>query len=135
MSSKSGDRERQPHPEPVQRRVAAPAQQPHRRHRAARIVQLVLVLVGLDGEVVPEPLGLLVRVGVTADVHEQRRVVDDDLVLVGQPELICEPEGDQALAEHVLHRLPEPEVDPEGQRGHELRQPDLARRVTGGVRA
>jgi hypothetical protein len=76
-----------------------------------------------------------VGVGVAADVHEQRRVVHDDLVLVGQPELVREPQGDQALAEHVLHRLPEPEVDPEGQRGHELRQPDLARRVAGEVRA
>ena len=26
----------------------------------------------------------------------------------------------EALAQHVLHRLTEPEIDPEGQRGHEL---------------
>src|SRR5689334_1513437 len=31
-----------------------------------------------------------------------------------------EPQRDEALAEHVLHRLPEPEIDPERQRSDDL---------------
>src|SRR4030095_4589230 len=34
---------------------------------------------------------------------------------------------DQALPEHVLHRLAEPEIDPERERGHDLGQADTAR--------
>src|SRR5262249_5527922 len=36
-----------------------------------------------------------------------------------------DPERDPALAQDVLHRLPEPEVDAERQRGHQLCKADL----------
>ena len=62
--------------EAVQRRVArsraaaSPAAAPH-------AAELVVVLARLQRDVVAEPLRLLVRVGVAADVDQQRRVVDD----------------------------------------------------------
>ena len=88
-------------------------------------MQAVLVLVGLQPDVVPEPLGLLVRVGVAADVGQQRRVVDRDPRLLLDADVLREAQCDQALAEYVLHRLVEPEVDAQREGGHDLRQTDL----------
>ena len=62
-----------------------------------------------------------------ADVDEQRGVVDDRSLLLVEPDPLGEPQRDQALAQHVLHRLAEAEVDAERQRRDELRQPDRAR--------
>ena len=64
-------------------------------------------------------------VGVAADVDQQRRVVDDRALLLVEPDPLGEPQRDQALPQHVLHRLPEAEVDAERQRGDELREPDV----------
>jgi hypothetical protein len=88
-------------------------------------MQGVGVLVGLHRDVVAQPLRLLVRVGVTPHVDQQGCVVNRDPVVLSHADLLGEPERDQALPEHVLHRLTEPEVDPERQRGHELREPDV----------
>ena len=85
----------------------------------------MVVLDRLQRDVVAEPLGLLVGVGVAADVDEQGGVVDDRALLLVEPESLGQPQRDQALPQHVLHRLPEAEVDAERERGHELRQPDL----------
>ena len=60
------------------------------------------------------------------DVDEQGGVVDDRALLLVQPDTFGEPQRDQALPQHVLHRLPKPEVDPQGERRDELRKPDLA---------
>jgi hypothetical protein len=79
-----GEGELEPDPEPVQRRVAR-ADQPHRRQRAAHAAQLVRVLPGLERDVVAEPFRLLVRVGVTADVGQQRGVVNRHPVLLTGP--------------------------------------------------
>ena len=87
--------------------------------------QLVAVLDGLHRDVVAEPLRLLVRVGVTADVDEQGRVVDDRPLGLVEPDPLGEPQRDEALAQDVLHRLAEAEVDAERQRRDELRQPDV----------
>ena len=64
-------------------------------------------------------------VGVAADVDEQRGVVDDRALLLVEPDALGQPQRDQALPQHVLHRLPEAEVDAERERGHQLRQPNL----------
>ena len=85
----------------------------------------MVVLDRLEGDVVAEPLGLLVGVGVAAHVDEEGGVVDDRALLLVEPETLGEPQRDQALPQDVLHRLPEPEVDPERERGNELRQADL----------
>ena len=101
-------------PDPI-RRIAA--------SRRPRAPELVVVLDGLQRDVVAEPLRLLVRVGVAADVDEQRRVVDDRALVLVEPDALGEPERDQALPQDVLHRLPEAEVDAERERGDQLRQP------------
>ena len=61
-------------------------------------------------------------VGVAADADQQRRVVDDRARLLVQADPLCQPQGDQALAQDVLHRLAEAEVDAQRERCHQLRQ-------------
>ena len=75
--------------------------------------RLVLELRGLHRNVVAEPFRLLVGVGVTPDVHEQGRVIDRGALVFVEADLLGEPERDEALAQHVLHRLAEAEIDPE----------------------
>jgi hypothetical protein len=108
----------------VQRRVAG-AEEAHSRRRHAQAARRVVVLDRLHGDVVAEPLGLLVRVGVTADVDEQRRVVDDRPLPLVEPHPLGQPQRDQALTQDVLHRLTEAEIDPQRQRRNQLRQPDV----------
>ena len=113
---------------PTRKRCSGGLPAPSSRNPAAvarRPLQLVVVLARLQRDVVAEPLRLLVGVGVAADVDQQRRVVDDRPRLLVEPEPLGEPQRDQALAQHVLHRLPEAEVDPERQRRDELRQANL----------
>ena len=110
------EREREAEPEPVERRAPGP-ELPHSRRRHPQAPRLVVVLDRLEGDVIAEPLGLLVRVRMAADVDEQSRVVDDRPLLLVQPEPLGEPQRDQALSQHMLHRLPEAEVDPERERG------------------
>ena len=120
----AGDRELEPHPDAVQRRVAAPDQRHHRGDRA-HAPKVAVVLGGLERDVVAEPLRLLVRVGVAADVDEQRRVVDGGALGLLEPDPVGEPQRDHALAQHVLHRLAEAEIDAERERRDELREPHL----------
>ena len=61
----------------------------------------------------------------TPDVDEQRGVVDVRSPLLVEPDPLGQPQRDQALPQHVLHRLPEAEIHAERQRGDELRQPDV----------
>ena len=119
----AGEDEREAESEAVERR-APRAEAPHPRGCCAETAQLVLVLRRLERDVVAEPLRLLVGIGVAPDVHEERGVVHDCALLVVEPDPLRDPEGDEALAEHVLHRLPEPEIDAERQRGDELGQTD-----------
>ena len=121
----TGDGKREADPEAMQRWVAG-AESPHAGRRRAHAAGRVLVLAGLQRDVVAEPLRLLVGVGVTADVDEQRRVVDDGSLLLVEPEPLRESQRDQALAQNVLHRLAEAEVDPQRERRHQLRQADAS---------
>ena len=59
------------------------------------------------------------------DVDQQRRVVDARPLLLVEPHPLGQPQRDQALAQHVLHRLPEAQVDAERERRDELRQANL----------
>ena len=92
----------------------------------ATLTRLVVVLRRLQRDVVAEPLRLLVRVGVAADVDEERGVVDGRPVVVVEADALGEPQRDEALPQHVLHRLTEAEVDAERERGDELGQPNRA---------
>ena len=69
--------------------------------------------------------GLLVCVGVAADVHEQGGVVDGAAFAIVEADSIGDAQGDDALAEDVLHRLPEAEVDAQRQRRDELGEPHV----------
>ena len=117
-----GERELEADPEAVQRRVAD-ADQAHRRGRAGRRCRSSWsYLRRLERDVVAEPLRLLVGVGVAADVDEQRRVVDDEASLVVEADPLGQAQRDQALTQHVLHRLTEAEIDPQGQRRDQFGQ-------------
>jgi len=67
--------ELEPDAEAVQQRRAG-AEPPQPRDSAADAAQIVVVLAGLERDVIAEPPGLLVRVRVAADVGQQRGVVD-----------------------------------------------------------
>ena len=77
--------------------------------------------VGFEREVVPEPLRLLVGVDVTSHPREERGVVDRHALRLVQADALAQAHRDQALAEDVLHRLPQPEVGPQRQDREELR--------------
>src|SRR5829696_905593 len=64
--------------------------------------------VGLEGNVVAEPLSLLVGVREAAHPCEQSGVIEDLPRRLVETEAFTESQGDQALAQHVLHRLPQP---------------------------
>ena len=111
---------------PTRKRCNGGLPEPIRRIAAAidrALPELVVVLDGLQRDVVPEPLGLLVRVRVASDVDEQGRVVDDRALVLAEPDALGEPERDQALPQDVLHRLPETEIDAERERRDQLCQP------------
>jgi hypothetical protein len=108
----------------VERRVAG-AEQSQAGHVHPQAPQIVVVLDRLRGDVVAEPLGLLVGVRVAADVDEQRGVVDDRSLLLVQPERLREPQRDQALPQDVLHRLAEAEIDAKRQSGDQLGQSNV----------
>ena len=66
------------------------------------------------------------RVGVAADVDEQRGVVNDQPIFIAHAAEFGQPKRNLALTKHVFHRLTEAEVNPERERGHEFGEADLA---------
>ena len=119
-----GERELESEPKPVKRWVPG-ADEAHSRSGHPQTPRLVVVLDRLQGDVVAEPLGLLVGVGVAADVDEQGGVIDVGAPLFVEPDSFSQPQRDQALPQDVLHRLPETEVYAERERGHQLRQSNV----------
>ncbi len=115
--------ELEPNPEAVQRWLAG-AEERHAGGGPAQ-AESVLELGGLHGDVVAKPLGLLVRIRMAPDIDQESRVVDGRPRLLVESELFCQPQRDQALAEHVLHGLPEPQIDPQRQCGEELGQTNV----------
>ena len=120
-----GEHELQAEPEAVERGVPGPEEaEPGGGH--AQAAQLVVVLDRLRCDVVAEPFRLFVRVGMAADVDEERGVVDDGALMRLEAEPFGHAEPDQTLAQHVIHRLPDAEVDPERERRDQLGQAHLA---------
>ena len=89
----AGEHELEADTEAVEWRVAG-ADQPHRGRRRPDAPELVVVLAGLQRDVVAEPLRLLVRVGVAGDVDEQSRVVDDCAGVLVEPDSLGQPQRD-----------------------------------------
>ena len=55
-----------------------------------------------------------------ADPGEQSRVVEDRALGLIESEPLAQAQRDEALPDHVLHRLAEPEIGAQGQGGDEL---------------
>ncbi len=64
-------------------------------------------------------------VRMAADVHKQCRVIHHRALTIIKTGTPGESQRDQALAQHMLHGLPETEVDAQGQGGHQLGQAHL----------
>ena len=96
------------------------------RHLRPPAVQVGQPGIALYDQVVAEPLCLLVGVDVAADVRQERGVVEHRPLLLIELEPVTEPQGNEALSKHVLHRLAEPEVGTERQDRHELGEPHAA---------
>ncbi len=100
----------------------AVADAPNGRSDGGDAALLVVVLAGLELDVVAEPLRLLVRIRMAADVDQQGGVVDRSPRLIIQAHPLREPQRDEALPQHMLHRLAEAQVDAERQGRHEVSQ-------------
>jgi hypothetical protein len=77
--------------------VVAGREPADRGERPLRAVEPIGVLVGLEPDVVAEPLRLLVGVGVTAHVDQEGRVVDRDAVVLVDADAVGQAQRDQAL--------------------------------------
>jgi hypothetical protein len=91
-----GERELEPEPKSVKRWVAG-TEEAHSGGGHPQTPGFVVVLDRLYGDVVAEPLGLLVSIGVTADVDEQGGVVDDRALLFVEADSLGQPQRNQAL--------------------------------------
>ena len=109
--------------DPVQGRSARP-EQPQHGQPVGGAELLGSVLGRLESDVVAEPARLLVRVGVAAHVHQERRVVDRRPAALVEADQLGDPQRDPALAQDVLHRLAEAEVHAQGQGSHQLGELD-----------
>jgi hypothetical protein len=103
---------------------AARAQVPQHEQRPGRgRAEVHQAEVGLQRQVVAEPAGLLVGVHVAAHPGQQRRVEDHLAVGRVQAHRLGQPQRDQALPQHVLHRLAHAQVGAQRQHGKQLGQP------------
>jgi hypothetical protein len=83
------------------------------------------MLIRPQGDVVAEPRRLLVRVRMAAQPGQQRDVVDDRSLGLLELEVLGDTEPEYAGTQHVLHRLAEPQVRGQRDRGDQLRQPHV----------
>jgi hypothetical protein len=81
--------------------------------------------VSLEHRVVAEPFRLLVGIDVTAHPGQQGRVVHDLPVGLIQAQPLGQPQRNQALAQHVLHRLAHPEISRQRQHAEQFGQADI----------
>jgi hypothetical protein len=102
--------EGEPEPGALRHGAARPEVADHEQRRGARRAEIHPAEVGFERRVVAEPLRLLVGVHVTADPGQQAGVVDNRAIGLVQPHVLGQPQRDQALPEHVLHRLSHAEV-------------------------
>jgi hypothetical protein len=80
------------------------------------------MLIRPQGDVVAEPRRLLVRVRMAAQPGQQRDVIDDRSLGLLELEILGDTEPEHAGAQHVLHRLAEPQVRGQRDRADQLCQ-------------
>ena len=120
----SREHELEPEPKAMQGWTAG-AEHAHPHRSRAQSTHLAVVLGRLQRDVVAEPFRLLMRIRVARDVDEERGVVHGPAHLLVETEPFGDTQRDQALAEHVLHRLAKAEIDAERKRRDQLCQADL----------
>jgi len=103
-----------------------PAGLAHREGHRGEADHVDVASVHLQRDVVAEPLRLFVGVDVAAHPGDQAEVVDDRPRVLVEPESLGEPQCDQRLPHHVLHRLAEAQVGPERDHRDQLGQPDAS---------
>ena len=118
----AAEREGEGHPQAMQRWRSG-AEHPQHAGDLIELALRVRVLGRLERDVVTEPLHLFVGIGVAANVDQQGAVVRGGSGLVIDSEQVTQAHRDPALAQHVFHRLAEPEVDPQRERREYLGQP------------
>ena len=114
-STRTDDRRHLPRPIHRGRPGAGPA---HQEERGGHTGQ-----VHLDGprakvDVVPEQGSCFVAVDRATDIRQQADVVQRGQLLLGQAQPPADPHADPGRANHVLRRLPQPEIGSRGQ-GHQ----------------
>ena len=113
------DEEGGQHVQPVQQRFAAGDVADQETHQGQPgVVHQVAVVAHRD--VVAEPARVFVGVGVTADPHDQRRVVDAVALGAVEAQPVGQPGRDQRGAQHVFAGLSESQVDRDRQGGEQL---------------
>jgi hypothetical protein len=75
---------------------------------------------GPHRDVVAEPSGVFLGIGMASDPHDQRRVVDGAALFGGQAEPVGQSAGDDRRAQHVFGRLTQTQVDGHRQRRQHL---------------
>ena len=81
---------------------------------------VAVVRVALGPQVIAEPLGLLIGIGVAAHPRQQSRVVQDAALRLVQTQVIGHPQREQASPHHVLHRLTQTKVRTQRQQSDQL---------------
>jgi hypothetical protein len=117
------DEELERGPRPPRRRVTG-ADVSHDEPRLFDPDQIGGVVVRARGDVIAEPPGLLERVRTAAHPRQQGNVVHDRAIGLAQPEALAQPQCEHAHPQHVLHRLTQPQVGTQRQRGDQLGNTD-----------
>jgi hypothetical protein len=88
------------------------------RHGASKVIPIVRV--ALDRQLIAEPLGLLIGIGMAAHPRQQSRVVHDCALRLVQTQMLGQAQGDETGPHHVLHGLTQTEVGTERQKSDQF---------------
>lgn len=88
---------------------------------------VVAVAVPLQRDVISEPLRLFIGIRVAAHPGQKPREIGDFALSLIEGEELGHPQRDQSLPQNVLHRLPQPKIRAERDRGDEFGEADSRR--------
>ena len=111
--------ERDSNPGSFERAQSGPEAPQHEAH-SLRAREVDAPGVALHREVITEPLGLIIRVDVTADPCQETHVVQDVELGLVEPEVLAHAPRDDVLAHRVLHGLAQSEIGAERQHRQQL---------------